>query len=579
MSKRITRGSARNLAAQPTLADTLITTVEAPDPKPQSSAAAAEIEELPAMSTRDALAQLRSQIEGRLDDATRWRFTKTANALIQLGNRKQKLLAPRRQRMRSIVEKNRNITRLYNEYATLHATTEKRVTYRLPIFLDLKTGAEDVESHGDEMEGHQDVNEAMGGVTAGHDTAATEHTEHMILADATNEMDTRADRTPTPEVDEPMADTQDFSKLLFEAVTGKTELYNAPRGQTGAVAVAIDEQAIGDIFEQLAAHATSPPQAGGGAMEPLGSPSTKGDELAGEHTQFDVCDGRITHDEELAEAEELTEDALGVHENMRTAAGSGGSEQIESDVGADLTGNSGETMIIEEEKEDPTAVVEPEASSIRAASVLVQDCLGDHEEASTIEADVTVKNPEAFPVHRIQDVQAGVYPGTRIAKIATHVDPDGTVRKVTLDVDGGHVNHLIIKDARIIAGLGLSEPPYNTITSTLRAGETFKAFIPSGQTDIDYWSCRVLKSARHAFLCWLDLRETADPRGGPFWQEARLIARELSRRAPDVFREINDHWNLEQSAGGSRHRANRIKLLGENPQYSGTPQAKICMWG
>jgi hypothetical protein len=113
------------------------------------------------MSTKDALAQLRSQIEGRLDDATRWRFSTTANAVIQLGNRKPKLIVPRRQKIRNIVEKNKNIAKLYNEYATLQATIEKRVTYRLPVFLDLEIAARGGKDRGDKMEVCQSADETM----------------------------------------------------------------------------------------------------------------------------------------------------------------------------------------------------------------------------------------------------------------------------------------------------------------------------------------------------------------------------------------------------------------------------------
>jgi hypothetical protein len=557
------------------LPDTLTATVRAPDPSSQLSAAAADAEELSAMSTKDALAQLRSQIEGRLDDATRWRFSTTANAVIQLGNRKPKLIVPRRQKIRNIVEKNRNIAKLYNEYATLQATIEKRVTYRLPVFLDLEIAARGGKHRGDKMEVCQGADETMEGNTTGSGAAASAQTNHNILADATEKTDGEAVETPIGHIDEPMADTGDFSKLLFEAVTGTTEGYNARREQTDTVA--FGEQASGDLLEQLASHAASSPQTEESAIEALGYQNAKGAELWMEPTEPSVFDGRKTHEEE---ADKKMEDAPEIPKDIQTA-GSRNFEQVESGIAVDLIQDTGEIMITDEEKEFPTDAIEVEATGSRPTSELVQERLEDYEEASTAEDDVSVKNPGAFPVHRIQEVQAGVYPNTRIVKITTHVGPDGIVRKVTADVEGGFVDHFIIKDARIIAGLGLSEPPHNIITSTLRAGETFKTYIPTGQhpTNIDPWFCRVLKSARHAFLYWLDLRNTADPRGAPFWQEARLIARDLDRRAPDVFREISNHWNLEQGAGGSRHRANRIKLLGEDPRYAGQPHAKICMWG
>jgi hypothetical protein len=58
-----------------------------------------------------------------------------------------------------------------------------------------------------------------------------------------------------------------------------------------------------------------------------------------------------------------------------------------------------------------------------------------------------------------------------------------------------------------------------------------------------------------------------DPKGGVYAQQARVIAAKLERRAPDVFREIDTHWKLEQGNGGKKYRLDRMKYLGEDPVY------------
>jgi hypothetical protein len=68
-----------------------------------------------------------------------------------------------------------------------------------------------------------------------------------------------------------------------------------------------------------------------------------------------------------------------------------------------------------------------------------------------------VTNPEAFPIDRIQDVQALRYPRAKIVGVWAHQNTSGDVVQVTVDMQDGPVNHIIIDDARLISALGLRE--------------------------------------------------------------------------------------------------------------------------
>ncbi|KAF1844983.1 uncharacterized protein K460DRAFT_405263 [Cucurbitaria berberidis CBS 394.84] len=198
---------------------------------------------------------------------------------------------------------------------------------------------------------------------------------------------------------------------------------------------------------------------------------------------------------------------------------------------------------------------------------------------------VLVQNPEDFPIHRIQEVQSQYYPSTKIAALWIHRDANGTTTKVTADVDGGSVDHLIISDMRLIVALGLHEHLQNTLLldeSKFRIDETFTIELLPGQriTDPKARIVGELLPARHAYLYWLDSRCTANPKAPPFIQEARTLARKLRRRTPDVWREVKKMWDLEQGSGGRQYRENREDHLGESPSYPTTEEkiATRCMW-
>ncbi|KAF3044890.1 hypothetical protein E8E11_008944 [Didymella keratinophila] len=185
---------------------------------------------------------------------------------------------------------------------------------------------------------------------------------------------------------------------------------------------------------------------------------------------------------------------------------------------------------------------------------------------------IPVTNPFAFPTERLREVQEGRQPGTHIVDMLVHKTPSGPITQVTADVQDGSINHLFIRDPRIIDALSFSAPDFDTITldtAKLRLDETFTIRVFSGQKPkkLENWIMGELKSARHAYLYWLDERQSADPRTPPFAAEARAIARTTGRRWPDVMKEIEHVWNLEQGRGGDEYRYNRARYLGEDPKY------------
>jgi hypothetical protein len=184
---------------------------------------------------------------------------------------------------------------------------------------------------------------------------------------------------------------------------------------------------------------------------------------------------------------------------------------------------------------------------------------------------VPVQNPDAFPVDNIQEVQAEYYASVRIIDMCIHHDGEKAVTQVTATMDKGPVNHLIIKDPRIITSLGFREPPYDTIClqPNSRLDETYQIHIQPGQVPRDpkAWIVGELVSARHAYLYWLDSKQTADPVAPPTIAEAKILAPKIGRRAKDIWMEIERCWKFEQGSSGKRYRENRMEYLGEDPTY------------
>jgi hypothetical protein len=184
---------------------------------------------------------------------------------------------------------------------------------------------------------------------------------------------------------------------------------------------------------------------------------------------------------------------------------------------------------------------------------------------------VPVQNPDAFPVGNIQEVQAEYYTSVRIIDMCIHQDGEYAVTQVTATMDKGPVNYLIIKEPRIITSLGFREAPYDTIClqPNSRLDETYQIHIQPGQVprNPEAWIVGELVSARHAYLYWLDSKQTADPVAPPTIAEAKILAPKIGRRASDVWMEIERCWKIEQGSSGKRYRENRMEYLGEDPSY------------
>ena len=196
-----------------------------------------------------------------------------------------------------------------------------------------------------------------------------------------------------------------------------------------------------------------------------------------------------------------------------------------------------------------------------------------------------VQNPEVFPIERIQDIQALYYPSAKITAMRVFGTKLGSDIIVTAEMERGPFNHILINDSRLINALGLNKEPHDTLVlqpSEFRVNETFMIlpFSTHNPENMKISLVGEMVPARHAFLHWLDSREFADPKRPPFVQEANRLAVALKRRAPDVWREIDEYWNLEQGAGGKRYRMQRERYLGEDPKYPDSEEKKPAygMW-
>lgn len=382
------------------------------------------------------LAELKAEIGALLDDESQREFTNAANILMQLGNRKPKLVEPRRQKLKNIARANPQIIALYNQYATLQAAGERRMTYRLPVFLDL------------EAEEEQMPMQAAASETA----ASTKEWPYKH-----DEAERKGAATSEPET--------------------------------------LDEKSIG--MSQM-----------DGAMD----------------------DGGVTKQ---------------------------------------LQGESGTESATEPPQNNAATTKTPPGKQPANTATLLASPATVPADTATHTTMIPIHNPSAFPVQRIQEVQAQRYPSTKVVAMWSHLDPKGAVTQVTADIQHGSVNHLVLTDARLITALGLRSGAHDTIlidASQLKIDETFRIIDgPGKRSDLNVFIAGQLVSARHAYLYWLEHRGTADPKGPPYVQEARRIAIQVRRRAGDVWREIEKVWELEQGGGGLGYRTNRVKHLGEDP--------------
>jgi hypothetical protein len=466
------------------------------------------------------LADMRAHIESLLRDATRREFKNIVNTITRLGNRKPKLVEPRRQKLRALVMNNKHILALYNEFAAAQVATEKRMTYRLPIFAGLGLHEQNVEMQDKDGTGKANERQRHHGESKG--VTALQNSELCAV------LTKHTDRSLAPKVPE------------TSRVVERAEQMGCKSNET--------EQDMGNESD-------------------VQEDANEGQELA------DISD-LITVDVDNHRQTVAATQRLRVHWSTDT---------IVLDEQTNDQANSFqrfEPVFITPANEKPLTTIH------YAPSTLWSGLPTDNH------IDVTpVNNPSAFPMERIQVVQASYYPSARITNMWSHRALEGEITTVTADVQDGPVNHLLINDARIISALGLREGTNDTIIlqqDDFRIDETFIIRLLPGQRVRNLRALLVgeLQTARHAYLHWLDYRGLADPKGLPYAQEVRRIAVQLGRRAPDVWKEIDGFWKLEQGGGGKKYREHRLRYLGEDPVYADddTHKAKAktemkSMWG
>lgn len=218
-----------------------------------------------------------------------------------------------------------------------------------------------------------------------------------------------------------------------------------------------------------------------------------------------------------------------------------------------------------------TALSPPPSSPVPPPAPFVSTGVGCKRHTPGTCTVVRIHNFKAFPVTKIQEIQADYYRSATIIAMCVHRDNNSQVTQVAASMDNGPVDYLLINDPRIITFLGFCQPIYDPIylQPNPRLDETYQIHIQPGPAPRNpkVWVVGELVSARHAYLYWLDSRQTADPKAPPTIAEARILAPKIGRRAKDVWEEIEKCWKLEQGSSGKRYRENRMEYLGENPKY------------
>ncbi|KAH7396954.1 hypothetical protein DE146DRAFT_764282 [Phaeosphaeria sp. MPI-PUGE-AT-0046c] len=448
--------------------------------------------------TKKLLARMRSEIEELLDEPWRKEFTKTADNLVRLGNKKPKLVHPRRQKLQNIIANHPHVARLYNDYAAKHAESERRLTYRLPVFADLEQQGINKGDNDDKQDESLESRPAPGNSMQ---TSITKHASGPGKAlQQTEEVIDKG--TEVAQTNELRSDMQSNGREAGESrAYSSTDMMNIP------------------ILPRAEARPV----------------------LQRRHVHF---------------APEVTERQ----------------EQPSTTV---------------EPTKTPDAVVHTIPTKDAPRTVVPQGPAPQPVHPMTHTQITPVTNPEAFPVGRIQSVQAQYYPSASIVNIFTHSDTNGEVIRVAADMQDGPVNHFTIHDRHIITALGLREGKVDRIAineDAFRLHETFTITIPPHQhvKNVNNFVIGELQSARHAFLHWLDHRGCTDPGCPPFAQEVRIIAGQLGRRAHDVWKDIDSYWQLEQGSGGKLYKNNRLEYLGEDVRYDVNIERKEgvpSMWG
>jgi hypothetical protein len=470
--------------------------------------------DIAAPTTKTSIANMQAEIEGLLEGETRRVFRNSVNNIMRLGNHKPKALEPRRQKIREIVTENPRVMQLYKVYAAEQRAIEKRTTFQLPV-VDIP-----------ELEG-------ISGMPAAAET-----------------------------------------KLIKEVggIVGEQEIHE-PRVHVG---VDGEPNEIPDMQEgvlELKAHAE--PEKSSDLPE-FGTADTfvqaaHSDDTEIQQESYDAIDQQLeSAEEEDTEIEEADPGAV------ETAPAQGLNNYLRGTIRMTQAGHIGAAVQFEHFSDQVNAPRQNATPDFFIGMNTEEQI--DQLPAGTLPEKhqyvTPVENPKAFPIDRVQSVQAEYHPWATVVNMCTHRDDNGVVVRVTADLQDGPVNHFVIDDARIITGLGLREGGCDTISlnnDCFRPDETFTFDIIHGQRakNLDAFVVGRFRPTRHAYLYWLDFHGSIDPKYAPYFGEARILAPKLGRRAFDVWGEIDRYWTYLKGSG-RKARQNRLRYLGEDPVYDAT---------
>jgi hypothetical protein len=537
-------------------------------------------------------AEMQAEIGSLLDTTARRDFINTTNNITRLGNRKPKMVEPRRQKLRKIVMANKQIVQLYNVYASAQVATEKRVTYQLPVFGDLElqgvielpgtTDAgnvqEDIEErskdeHIHEPEEHHELEDEQKEMTGTQDGVLQLPTHAGIRKDnlhSSDLLDTGTTNQPVQQIESTQSDDAEMQE----------DNYNTPN-------TSVDTRVDATPPEQDIEHAQEQDM----ELEEEGQvviDTDEGNEADKTiHERFESVDDDDTEPIETSETRGATSSAKdgnnylpGVIDIMQVARNEPAAQR------SPIRQISNPLKMLEYPSHQANAFqLNAEPIAAHAIDAVEQTDQAPNPLLKVHQSVTPVRNPEDFPIDRLQSVQAQYYPSAKVINVCTHRDSNGVVVRVTADLQDGPVNHFVIDEARIITGLGLRGGVNDNIflhKASFKPDETFTFKILHGQHARNLHALIVgrFQSARHAYLYWLDLRRSTDPKHGPFVLEARHLANQLGRRVFDVWGEIDRYWRHEQGSGGRKFRQDRLHNLGEDPVYNVTVKtsSKMVMW-
>jgi hypothetical protein len=539
-------------------------------------------------------AEMQAEIGSLLDETARRDFINTTNNITRLGNRKPKMVEPRRKKLREILMANKQIMQLYSVYASAQVATEKRVTYQLPVFGDL------------EMQRLIELPGAIDTETVQEDNGGRSKDEHIHRPKEHHELE---------DEQKEMKGTQDgVLQLVTHAGMRKDNLHSSGLSDTGTTNHPVQqiEPTQSDDAEMQADNYNAPNTSENTRVDT--DPLEQDIEHAQEEDMELQEEGQVVIDTDEGNEANTTKT---IHERFESVDDDD-AETIETSEtkGATSSAKDGNNYlpgivdIMQAARNEPAAQRSPTRQipnplkmlehPSHQANVFQQNAepIADHAIDAVEQTDqapnpilkvpqsvTPVRNPEDFPIDRLQSVQAQYYPSAKVINVCTHCDSNGVVVQVTADLQDGPVNHFVIDDARIITGLGLQEGVNDTILlhkTSFKPDETFNIAILHGQhaRNLNAFIVGRFQSARHAYLYWLDLRGFTDPKRGPFMLEARHLAKQLGRRVFDVWGEIDRYWRHEQGSGGRRFRQDRLHNLGEDPVYDETVKtsSKVKMW-